>query len=406
MVDGNTEPATIRRFSTVFRAYSAVRFPPGEPLHFRMGDADADETTVIFDTVYGERDGVGPWPMFLICQAEASAETIDGAMEDAHALCSGLLSVLAFAANAAVGDLSVEVSFETTRGRSERDFFQLFIERPTIDWADRLCPREPFLGILPAIMGHSEQPRLYRAVQQYRLALDSGTPGDELGAVAHLWMAVEALTTVMLREEIAAVGGSREALLEEWSIDLKRLDAEVRLRRVFQGDADLYMLCKESSDAFEHGFRSYGEVYRAIKDRASEVFRLVRTAILSAAGVEGELFEALTAHPNDTPLGLQPIARQLRAKLITSSDDLNEADRRYPFVELVSTIQSIDHDPDGSMRVSSLEDWRGHFAPGVTLRDVSFSIAPVRDPRYEEVQTNLDRDVSAGERTAGSDEAG
>lgn len=387
-------------YTTVFRTHSAVRLPVGQSLSFNMDRPDGPPDVFSFETAFGTRDGVGPWPLFLMAMSETSAHNVDAAMEDSFSVLNGLASILALASNASIGDLSLDVCYETTAHRTEREFFQYFVEMPPLDTANRVAPSEGFARLVPTIMGHAEQARIFRAVQQYMIALRYATPGDELGAIAHLWMAAEALTKVFLRREIEEHEGDEERLLAAWGIQRSLLDAEVRRRHVFGGDSELYNICKKASDAFEHGFRNFGDVLRSVKTRASEAFSLVRHAIFDAADVDAALLAMLDAAPYSKPLGLQPTSRQLRATIRGSSPIMAADGYRHPVVELESVVERIDHAPDGTMRVSSREKFRAHLSEGLEFADFSFSIAPAEDATFEELARD---DGDTGGRAPGGE---
>lgn len=77
---------------------------------------------------------------------------------------------------------------------------------------------------------------------------------DRLLALAHLFMAAEALTRAVLREHLRSTEKTEEALAAEWSVDGRKLEAAARKKLIFRNDATCHRAAKKASDAFEHGF--------------------------------------------------------------------------------------------------------------------------------------------------------
>lgn len=144
-----------------------------------------------------------------------------------------MLPILALCANAAVGELEVELGFENTPKITERDYFQYYLPPETdIIHICRHIKVDQTVPVIRALAKHSESERLGRGINQYRLALDSWRLGRETLASAHLWMALEAITQVKIKMECSARGlSNRKELAGSLGAQLNQLDATVRKDR-------------------------------------------------------------------------------------------------------------------------------------------------------------------------------
>jgi hypothetical protein len=109
-----------------------------------------------------------------------------------------VLPVLGLSANAAIGEPEIELGFENTAGITERSYFQSYIppERDNL-YAARSIDVSATVALLRALGAHPDSERLLRGANQYRIALQSWRLGRETLSLAHLWMAVEALTKAL-----------------------------------------------------------------------------------------------------------------------------------------------------------------------------------------------------------------
>jgi hypothetical protein len=111
------------------------------------------------------------------------------------------------------------------------------------------------IALAKAISVSEHRERLMRSMAQYQLALDNWTMASSILAVAHLWMAVEALTKVRARAELKSRGLANEAdLAKSLGVDIKQLDSTIRRQFIFDDDGDCYSKTLAASDGFEHGF--------------------------------------------------------------------------------------------------------------------------------------------------------
>lgn len=349
-----------------------MRLSQGDRVNFAFRDGDEDpEAVVSIESLYAQVGDVGSVPAFLMVEVVNQATDLDSAVQDAHARASGLLSLLSVVSNAAVGDISIEVCFEVTDGVQERDFYQHFGDMPPREIVDRLAPQDEFEAFLAHVARSGEFARLHRAVQQYEMAISHSRPGSELLTLAHLWMSAEALTKILLRQELSTVG-SQEAVLAAWGIELQNLDAEVRRRVVFGGNTALYREAKRASDGFEHGFTNFGTLRVATASLVPDVAVLIRAAIFRAVDLDPEITRVLQAEPFAVPLAVSSIARELRAVLRGPVENLTADGSAYPHFRLNSRLVSISPTSDGRATYESEEQLEPVFGEGIAWQLTQF----------------------------------
>jgi hypothetical protein len=247
-----------------------------------------------------------------------------------------LLPTLALSANASIGHPDVELAFESGPGLAERAYFQHYIapERQ-IPHAGRHIHMSSAIALLTAMHASPRRERLTRATNQYALALSNWRLGLETLTVAHLWMALEALTPVAIDREALRRGLSSKAeLAASMAMTPRDLDTVARRDWLLAGDADCYKEAKAASDGFEHGYGSFPDMRQAATKHRRRIASLVREAIFDLAGLNAEAAAILRAPPFDQPMGHWPLATYLWGKLVGTATDLARPDSAYPFVRL------------------------------------------------------------------------
>jgi hypothetical protein len=198
-----------------------------------------------------------------------------------------------------------ELAFDSTHGRSEHDFLQVFVpaERGLISRGrvvDISCVR----AVLAAVENHAERARIVRAITQYSLSLEHWRLSHEILATAHLYMGVEALTKAALRSRFNVSQFTDQAIATQLGIDpapadpCRKLSAEievaVRSRIIFQADTDSYRKAKAASDGLEHGFMPFDQIRAKAKETRDRTAGYLRHAILDLLALAPELQSRLT----------------------------------------------------------------------------------------------------------------
>jgi hypothetical protein len=244
------------------------------------------------------------------------------------------LPAMSLCSNAAIGNPELELAFESTAGAQKRGYFQSYLvpELPTV-WQVRRIPVPHFRTVYESITSNTEYERLVRAAEQYRVALASWKMGLATLSIAHLWMAVEALTKAYVRHERERRSCTTESeLASALDVNLKKLDAEIRKRLIFDGDTECYSAAREASDGFEHGFLRPDQIAKHAVTIRAKLANYVRKAILNFLSLDSDVRDALLASPYDKPKGHWPLVCHLRGKLLGTGESLAAAGNEYPFV--------------------------------------------------------------------------
>ncbi len=286
-----------------------------------------------------------------------------------------LLPILSLSANAAVGEPEIELGFDHTPGAIERDYFQCYLPPETeILHAVRRVKVGPTVAVLKAVITHPHAERLMRGVNQYRLALDSWRLGRESLALAHLWMALEAITKTKLKAMCESRKITETELASSLGITRTELDSVIRKDFLLHGDIECYKKGKQASDGFEHGFLEYDKMREHSKEIRHRMASYLRSALFELCNLAADVIEVLTTDPYDKPLGHWPLVKYLRGKLVGEGDELSTPGSAYPFMRWTPSIKSAGFKADGRFDVTLTETLTAELAEGIKFRPVSHEV--------------------------------
>ena len=340
-------------YITVLRTSAALRFLPGHQLQLLFGVAD-EPFLVTLRTRYlpfgGEPEAI---PRELWVEVSGPGNDLTDAIAKAVQAASTCVGLLCVAMNAATELLTVEIAFDGADEHEMHEFFQNFlVDESGLPRLARLVRAEPFVEFFNQLIVHERADRLLMATFQYEIALRYFLPGRESLALAHLYMAMEALTVIVREREIERYGG-RQALLDAWGIEPKRcrdcsaqigvgdLDAQIRRRILLGGDDEVYRDAKKASDGLEHGFLSGAEINRYATRHLEQLARLVRHAILDLVSHTATWRDSLLDENLDLAVPSTRASKYVRCELIGPTLKLARPDEQYPHFVLESSIKSI-----------------------------------------------------------------
>lgn len=242
------------RYVVVLRSSSGVRFAPDAGALFASWPSSYGTLELKFRTRWVDEGFQHKVFRELWIEASGEAPTLDDAIEEFALKARALVPLLALTANAPVDEPEVHLAFDSSGDSEEHEFFENFLpDAVGMPRSSRECDPKLFADLVTAIARSSEADRLHRAATQYSVALTHWRPGHQLLAVAHLWMGIEAVTPVALRRELAARSITRDQLLNEWSVEPRKLDAEVRRRILFRGDDAAYRAALDAATGLSTG---------------------------------------------------------------------------------------------------------------------------------------------------------
>src|SRR5215216_4390368 len=102
-----------------------------------------------------------------------------------------------------IAGLEVELAYDATEGRTEREYLQVFVRDPgPIPKGGRVVPMDRLQPCFNAILALGPVPRLQRSLFQYDLALRNWQIGTEYQSLDHLWIAAENIVELLLDQRI------------------------------------------------------------------------------------------------------------------------------------------------------------------------------------------------------------
>ena len=320
-------------FVVAMRGESGLSFGPDGVLSVQVGLERGRTLEVSFRSRNVAPTGKGLFiARDLWVDARGQADTLEDALQSFANIARVLLSIVSLAGNGPIGDVNIELGYESAPGLSRRSFFQQFLPEPSGRPAPtRLAPIEDAKHLIYAVESSAEKERLVRAIAHYYHALQAWQVGNEVFAVSHLFIAVEALTKAVLRDLLAREGIREEDLLKRWNIQKKELDPEVRRRLLFQCNDAVYKSAKCASDGYEHSFLTPEAVRTPALQARDPTACYVREAILRLAAVPPDVYSRLTSPPFDKPFALHSTA-YVKGVIIGEGPRLAAEGQVYPIL--------------------------------------------------------------------------
>jgi hypothetical protein len=367
-------PEELKRFTVVMRGPAALVFQQDRS----FGYDDYPTPLGAVQVSYRSR-----WPMSPVRMPGHLWVEINGAGPNfetvvpvlANAGLSGL-PVMSLACNVAIQDPQIEIAFESTPGATRREFLQAYVRPESgVLSAARIAPPDAIAVVQTAVARSEYRDALLRACDQYRLALDSWAFGRESLTLAHLWMAVEAITKVQRNELMRAYAvESNQALADKLNISKQDLDPTVRREYLLAGDVDCYKKAKDASDGFEHGHLGFDVIRTAAAEVRERLARYVRHAIFRLAKVPQSTVDVLGTDPFDKPLGIWPLVKFFTGTLVGSGSELGTSEHTYPVVLWAHQLKSVAFDANGKMQVQFQDRMQPQLPPGITLEGGTYQI--------------------------------
>lgn len=362
----------LKHFTVVLRGPSAVVFWEDERLAIEGFSSKIGPVNIIYKSRWIKKPDDVTIPGNLWIEVTGHGTSLKDVIVPFANAGISFIPILALSANAAISETEVELGYESTPGISERDYFQNYVPPESgIVHTTRHINAQETIKFISSLKHQPDSERILRAANQYRLSLESWRLGRETISMAHLWMALEALTKAKIRAELNSRGLETEAQLAEClGVDIQKLDPTVRKELILRGDSECYKKAKEASDGFEHGYLGYDKIITLSRDVRNHMAEHIRNAIFELCKLEQETIKILTSDPYHQPKGYWPIVKYLRGKLIGEGEQLAAPGNEYPFMRWNPIIKFCKVDKD-QFNFKIDETFTADLAEGISFKDGS-----------------------------------
>lgn len=342
-----------------------------------------------------------PAPAGMLILAEGEASDCKSAIEKFAGIAQELLAIVALSSNAMMGDIEPEIAFGPRSNSLKREFFQRFVPDIGLSLTSRFIDVAATTEMIGALYSSSEKGRLIRGIAQYRQALGYWRNGNELLALSHLFMGVEAMKTACWRHKRQKENKTNEDLGAEWGFReegrmslMESLDAAAREYLVFQGDADTLKIAKKTSDDFEHGSQDLGLLRPKARESAVATAKYLREAVIEVLDLQRKTRDLLIGERFAAPRGPLGTESYIFGNLTCEEQDLFSDILDFPHLEWKQGITDVEFD-DSSQRYQFRPDNKimGRFGPSAKLESIRMqlwdasSFLPVQKKR---LKANLD----------------
>lgn len=376
-------------YVVVMRGPASVAFKPNE----RIQITPLPDVKYTFLTRYEDKGFDTDIPTDIWVEIVGPASSIEEAVGKYANVASSLANIIAFANNASIGPLEVELVFDRTVELKEHDYFQCFVPqaRSTV-FPARNVDIYATKDLIEAIGQHEKHKRLMTAIMQYSIALSYWRPEERIQILAHLFMGMEALK-VVVRKQMCRERGVKEAelaksfglklsehsILKRWCLKLLHLDLqqknrlissldnEIRRKILFQGDSECHRKAKKASDAFEHGFLVTDEIRPLAHEVDIQTANYFREALIKYSGISEKSSEILLGAPYDLPRGPLRLQKYVWAKIKGDADKLAAKDQEYPYLMWTTKLENVRIDENGHYIITPSESWTARLGEGVDL---------------------------------------
>jgi len=329
------------QYVTVLRAPSAALLLPDEGFELPLADPPS---RVRLRSRWQDQGLEHPVPLDLWVEVAGEGSSLEEAVRRHEPLARGAAAVLAFIANAAVEPLEVELAYEATADRTEREFLQVFVrESSIIPKGGRVVPTDRLRPCFNAILALGPTPRLQRSLFQYDHALRNWRLGSEYQSLDHLWIAAENIVDLLLDQRIGSNDPKEFARSLGITVDRRRpRDPEPRWRQelkswalrelVFEGDRSAYDAARMATNGYEHGFLDLNDVQQQAVRATYAVFAHIRRSIADVLSLTGEYRDWLLGR---SPVDVASTRKVMRGKLIGEVADptrLSAPRQEYPYL--------------------------------------------------------------------------
>jgi hypothetical protein len=382
------EPTPVA-WRVVLLAAGGARVVHGQRLELRDWPTEHGVAEVALSTRFEDVGLPEPLPRELVLEVRCQARDTGEAIERAAAAGANVAPLLSFAINAHVAVPTPYVAFEAEPGLTSRRFWQGHVALESgLPRVGRRLDESLLFPFLKAVLTSSERTRLARALGQYDVALHHWTVPARPLALAHLYIALEALAPAVERVERERLGLPNDrAHARHRGVDVGRgnwkdvLLGWVRRDVICGGDKETYDIARAASDGFEHAAMDF-PTFRAAANRTSAALMgYVRRGVLSLVDLPEATRQELA---DKSPLDVSPLQFAVQGELtgeVQDPDRLGYGGQPYPYADWQITLDDHRQTPDGRHRLFPRHHLTARIAEGAQLAYVAHAIgAGMTDP--------------------------
>jgi hypothetical protein len=218
------------QYVTVLRASSAALLLPDEGFELPLANPPS---WVRLRSRWQDQGLEHPVPLDLWVEVAGESSSLNEAVRRHEPLARRVAAVLAFVADAAIEPLEIELAYDATADKTEREYLQVFVREPSsIPIGGRVVPADRLRPCFDAILALGPTPRLQRSLFQYDHALRNWRLGIEYQSLDHLWIAAENIVDLLLDQRAGGNDPKEFAKALGITVDRKRpRDPELRWKQ-------------------------------------------------------------------------------------------------------------------------------------------------------------------------------
>jgi hypothetical protein len=350
---------------------------PAERVELRQLPSEPEPVDVDLWTRYEDVGLAAPLPRETFFEVTLGADSVDAAIAGAGTVATGLATMISFCVNAFVPPPDPMLAYECSPGLERRLFWQRHMQ-PRID---ELRPKRridvgPLFPFLHAAFSSSDAERIGRAVSHYQMALSYWSTRGQPLALAHLYMALEALGPVAERRQREKLGiATDKDHAQSRGVDVSKSNWKdvllgwIRRDVLCGGDKATYDAARKASDGLEHGFMPLPEYRGAASAHTPTLLGHVRRAALSLLDLDDTVRSTLL---EKSPVDTSPLWMEIRGELTGEVQDPDQlAEPGYliphPCVDWKITLDDAHRTEDNRLRISPRNNLTAHMADGIHM---------------------------------------
>ncbi len=366
-------------YLVVARCPSAIRIAQDAALtlNYLRPDHPCDIQFYTRYILYGTGE---PLPGDLIAEVRGSGEPFSDTITFLTNAAREMAIYLTISANAAVGELDVDVAYNIDQDVSEREFFQqVHFNNDQPPRQTRQVDVEATVKLMEAVDANPFKESLGRAVAHYSEALGSWRFGQEVGMIDHLWMGMEALRPAARArffqdKELTDPADAVKARDLLGVPNTNQIEPGIRLSFLFRGDIPTHEAAKNARSDIQHPKSNFSDIRTRARGVAVQTASYLRSAILDLSALDAATRGRLLAPPFDEPIGNWPLVTYVWGNLIGEGNSLAASERAHPDIRVTQSIKSVSRTTSGGYEIKPEITMTPAIGEGIGFQPTRFEV--------------------------------